>query len=66
MAQHLRALAVLTENPDPIPAPTRRLTITYNSSSRGVDILFWLFREPGTNMVHRHKCRQTIHTYKIK
>lgn len=65
MAKHLRALAVLIEDPDPIPAPTQRLIITYSSSSRRSDTPFWLPRESSTN-VARHKCRQTIHKYKIK
>jgi hypothetical protein len=59
MAQQLRGLAVLTEDLGSIPSmhTTGRL-MSYNSSFRESDILFWALQVPGTHMVHRHYASQ--------
>ena len=41
MAQQLKALAALPEDPSSSQAPTGCLTTIYNSSFRGSDALFW-------------------------
>ena len=46
--------------------PAGQLTTIWNSSFRGPDTLFWPQWAPVMYVVHRHKCRQNIHTHKIK
>lgn len=42
------------------------LTIIWNSSLRESDTLFWPLWEPRKHPVHKCKCRQNTHIYKIK
>lgn len=52
MAQQLRALAALPENPNPVPSiHVGQLTTTYNSRGRGLNALFW----PPQAHAHTHK-----------
>ena len=46
------------------PAPTQRLTITCNFSSRGSEDLFWPWRAPDTHEVHIYM-QALISTHKI-
>ena len=57
-------LLCLTEFPGMVLCPTHVAAHrVYNSTPSRSDSLFW---SPGTNMVHRHTCRQNFYTYKFK
>jgi hypothetical protein len=46
-----------------VPAPTRQLTITYNSVLRGSDTFFWPLQASGTHKVYLIHARKTsMHT----
>lgn len=66
MVQWLKALVALPGVLGSIPAPTGWFTtvISYNSSSRKYDALFWLLQVPGMHMVHRHTYIQNTHAHK--
>lgn len=61
MAQRLRTLAILTEDPGSISTPTCPLTIIYNASPRKSYVLFWPCWAQGMYMLHRHTGRQNSH-----
>lgn len=61
MAQWLRALAALTEDPEAM----WQLIILWNSSWRGSNVLFWPPWTSGMQVVHGHICR-LLHPYTLK
>jgi hypothetical protein len=66
MAQQLRALAALPEDPGSIPSPDiGQLIIICSSSSRVSNATSGLCSHC-MHMVHRHASRQNIHTHKTK
>lgn len=46
-------------------APMCSLQLSVTPTQEESSALFWSFQAPGTNLVHRHTCRQNIHTQKI-
>lgn len=63
MAQWLRVLAALPEDPGSIPAPHGG-SQTQNSSSGRSSALFWPPCIPDMHVTHRHTCRQSTYTHK--
>jgi hypothetical protein len=49
MAQAVRALAALPNDPGSVLAPTWQLTTAYNTNSRGPNTLFYLHRDRHTH-----------------
>ena len=47
------------------PAPTKWLTVRWNSSPWGCDALLLPLQAPETHMVHIYRCRQNPPTHKI-
>lgn len=60
IAQQLRMLLLLQKTEVQLLAPTWQLTATCSSSPRRSDTLLW------PRHVHKHACRQSTHTHKIK
>lgn len=58
----LRTLTAFPEDPRLI---SNTHMVAYNSL-RESDTLIWPFRASGTHVVHRHKCKEYIHTHKMK
>jgi hypothetical protein len=58
MAQWLRALVVLTEDPGSVPSTYMAASDLYNVSSWGQDTLSQPPRATGTHLVHKHTCKQ--------
>lgn len=64
LAQWLRELTSLPENPGSIPNPYMWcLSIIYKSSSRGSNSLFCPLLAPGIHMTHKHICKIPIHNF---
>lgn len=65
MAQKLRALPDLLEDPGSHLSTHVVLTVACDSSSRGSDTLFWSSQALGTHVVHKQTCTLKTYAYKI-
>lgn len=63
MAQWLKAILALLENPGSILISYMLLTMICNYSTREFNDLFWLLKEPSMCEVYRYLCK---HTHKSK
>jgi hypothetical protein len=63
MAQQLRELAALTEDPHSV---LRTHLVAHNSIPKGFDAFFWLPWFLHYHMVHRQTDRQNNHTQNIR
>jgi len=57
MAQQLKVLVALAENPGLFPGPTWQLTPTWDSSSEGSDTLFWFPQKLVHSQSYIHTCK---------
>lgn len=63
MAQELRGLTVTAEDLGNHQHPHGRSQLSHH---RGFSVIFWLLREPGVFLVHRHMWRLNTHTHKYR
>jgi hypothetical protein len=63
MAQELRALAALAEDPDLVPGT---LIAAYTLSFNRSETFVWPLWAPHAHMVHRHTCRQNAHKFVLE